>query len=245
MTNGIPERGAAPAIGPGGSAPVIGPGGSAPVIGPGGSAPTKTPLALPAVGGLSEARAARLLEERAARLAARQGRAGETGAALAPVLPPMLACALGRECYGLPLERLLAVQPATGLAGLPVMPPPLLGLFARAGQPYAVLDLAAMLGLPPAPPPAGQGAADAPAGHLLLLRGGPGRVALRVDRALGVVTPQPLAAPSGGPGDQGGAVAGRGLVPAGPLAPRERVLGLLDPDRLLQPFLSATSAAGA
>ena len=61
MTNGIPERGAAPAIGPGGSAPVIG---------PGGSAPTKTPLALPAVGGLSEARAARLLEERAARLAA-------------------------------------------------------------------------------------------------------------------------------------------------------------------------------
>ena len=204
-------------------------------------APVET---LPAMGGLSEARAARLLDERAARLAARQGRATDAGAALAPASPPVLACALGRECYGLPLESLLAVQPATALTGLPVMSPPLLGLFARAGQPYAVLDLAAMLGLPSASP----GRAEGPAGHLLLLRGLPDRpalrVALRVDRALGVVTPRPLAAPSGAPDDRA-AVAGRGLIPAGPLGPRETVLGLLDPDRLLQPFLSATSAAGA
>ncbi|UPG73413.1 chemotaxis protein CheW [Roseomonas gilardii subsp. gilardii] len=218
---------------------------------PGEAALAEAPRALPAVGGLSEARAARLLEERAARLAARHSRVA--GAAVAPAaLPPILACALGRECYGLPLERLLAVQPATALVGLPVMSPPLLGFFARAGQPYAVLDLAAMLGLPPAlppaPPPAGRGV-DGPAGHLLLLRGEPGRgalrVALRVDRALGVVTPQPLAAPSGGRDDRAAAIAGRGLVPAGPLGPREMVLGLLDPERLLQPFLSATSAAGA
>lgn len=206
--------------------------------------PVETPPVLPAVGGLSEARATRLLDERAARLAARQGRAADTGAAMAPVSSPVLACALSRECYGLPLERLLAVQPATALAGLPVMSPPLLGLFARAGQPYAVLDLAAMLGLPSADP----GQAGEPAGHLLLLRGPPDRpalrVALRVDRALGVVTPRLLATPSGAPDDRT-AVAGRGLVPAGPLGPRETVLGLLDPDRLLQPFLSATSAAGA
>lgn len=230
MTHGFPERDPVPGAVPGEAALA------------------EAPRALPAVGGLSEARAARLLEERAARLAARHSRV--TGAAVAPAaLPPVLACALGRECYGLPLERLLAVQPATALVGLPVMSPPLLGLFARAGQPYAVLDLAAMLGLPPAGPLAGQGAADGPAGHLLLLRGEPGqgalRVALRVDRALGVVTPQPLAAPSGGRDDRAAAIAGRGLVPAGPLGPREMVLGLLDPDRLLQPFLSATSAAGA
>ena len=218
------------------------------------------PLALPELDPdrplLDPARAARLLEERAARLA-RRGAAhpAPSGPGAAPAGERrVLACALGEERYGIRKELVAEVIPEGAVTPLPGAPPAVLGLAGRAGRLYAVLDLAAVLGLPPA-------GGTAP-GHLLLLREGPRRLALRVDRVLGGVPIEPLegeplegkppegGAPEGGPpgaGAEEGPVAFRArttspLLSRPPLSRPGRpaaeggMLAVLDLGRLLRPF---------
>lgn len=202
-----------------------------------------------ALGNLGETRAARLMEERARRLAARGAAApAVTGA-------PVLLVALGGETFGLPLDGVAEVLPAEPPCPLPGSPPAVLGLRARAGRVHTLLDLAALLGLP-------LGAAGA---HDVLLRPVPGlpagrRLALRVGRALSAVSPLPLpperaptrpegavafhaalAAPTLSPAASGAvALAASGLAaPAAPAAPDAAEgsrVAVLDLARLLRPL---------
>ena len=168
----------------------------------------------------AERRAEQILDSRTRALARRGAAAGPPGA----LSPPLLLCALGGDSYALPLDAVLRVVPAGPVTPAPGQPPAMLGFFGRAGQVFVLLDLGLALGLP-AP-----AAAPGPTGHLLLLRGGLRRFALRVDRALGAPGPLPLAeAPASG------GLAGAVLTPAG-------LAGLVDLPRLLRPFLPAAPA---
>jgi hypothetical protein len=179
----------------------------------------------------AERRATRILAARTRALAARGGAGGPA----VPLSPPLLLCALGAETYGLPLEAVLRVVPAAPCTPAPGQPAAMLGFFGRAGQVFIVLDLGLALGLRTAP---GTGTPD---GHFLLLRQGPRRFALRVDRALGAPGPLPLAE---GPGDDGGPSAVTTRVtaetPAGP-----GLAGVIDLPRLLRPFLPDPASPGA
>lgn len=172
-------------------------------------------------------RAAQILEERTRALAAR-------GAMAAPSQTPVtvLVCALGGELYGIPVAAAAQVVPDAPFTALPGAPPALLGLVGQAGQVWLLLDLALALG---------RAAPVAPGGHALLLRSSPRAFALRVERVAGVFSLLPVAA-EGGQG--GGAVSGH--APAPPeLAGGGALVGLIDPARLLQPFLSSAVHSGA
>ncbi|WP_338661402.1 chemotaxis protein CheW [Pararoseomonas sp. SCSIO 73927] len=174
------------------------------------------------LGAIGEARAARLLEERAEALARR-------GAPEPPRGAPVLHLLVGAESFGVPLDRVAEVLPAEPPCPLPGAPPALLGLRARAGRLHAVLDLAALTGAAPS----GM-AEDAPegGGHDVLLRPGSGgrRLALRVGRALSAV--EPLALPAErAPASPGDAVAFHAVLPE-----TDTVLAVLDLDRLLRPY---------
>jgi purine-binding chemotaxis protein CheW len=177
------------------------------------------------------ARARRILEARAAQLAARRA-----GAAEEAPRARLLACAVGAELCGIALDALSEVLPARPWVPVAGAAPPVLGAIGLAGRLCSVVDLAAALGL----------AAEVPApgrGHLLRLRH-PARIALRVERALAVVEAKPLpGAQAGGVG--GAAVVGYARAPAGSLGPGEALLGLIDPEALLRPLLSPASASGA
>ncbi|WP_135468445.1 chemotaxis protein CheW [Crenalkalicoccus roseus] len=178
------------------------------------------------------ARARRILEARAAQLAARRGSTAEEAAPRAR----LLACAVGAELCGIALDALAEVLPARPWVPVAGAAPPVLGAIGLAGRLCSVVDLATALGL----------AAEAPSparGHLLRLRR-PARIALRVERALAVVEAEPLPdARAGGVG--GAAVVGYARAPAGSLGPGEALLGLIDPEALLRPLLSPASASGA
>jgi purine-binding chemotaxis protein CheW len=183
------------------------------------------------LGGLDDARSARLLAERAERLARRGA------AAPVPPMAPVLLLAAGGETFGIDLLRVAEVLPAEPACPLPGSPPAILGLRARAGRLHAVLDLAALLGL-------GAGPADAASGgHDVLLRPDPRstgarRFALRVGRALAAEAPLPLP-PDRSPPSPAGAVAFHARIPADDGA--ETLLAVLDIDRLLQAFAPASS----
>lgn len=164
----------------------------------------------------------RILDARTRQLAMRQGGAAASG----PAPIPVLACALGNETYGLPLAAIAQVVPATPLTPTPGAPPAMLGLLGRNGQVFIVLDLALALGAAAAP-------ASQHAGHLLLLRHGPRRFALRVDRATGAIDALPAEAPAEAAPHR--AVTGHALAPGGAL------LGLIDLERLLRPYLAPTA----
>ncbi|UFN48098.1 chemotaxis protein CheW [Roseomonas sp. OT10] len=170
---------------------------------------------------LDAVRIGRLLDERADQLARR-------GAAAQVEERRVLACAVGMEHYGIAKEVVSEVVPEGGITPLPGAAPALLGLTGHAGRLHAVLDLAVMLGLAATP---GGG------GHLLLLRQGPRRLALRVDRVLAGVPVTPLGAAEGGEGP----VSYRARVASGAL--QGTLLAVLDPDRLLRPFRTAPSGA--
>ncbi|ACK83901.1 chemotaxis protein CheW [Methylorubrum extorquens] len=121
----------------------------------------------------AEARAAALLDARAAALAARtvgQERTIETA--------PYLVCACGAERYGLPLTAVAGVTPERPCTALPGAPPALRGITAVSGVIVSVLDLAACLGLDRAETDEG--------GHVVRLRAQEPPVALAVDRVLGI-----------------------------------------------------------
>jgi purine-binding chemotaxis protein CheW len=171
-------------------------------------------------------RAARILEARTCQLAAR-GAPAEAR----PAAPPLLLCAVGAECHGLPLAAMAQVVPFAPCTPAPGQPAAMLGFHGRAGQVFIVLDLGLALGTAPA----------REGGHLLLLRHAPRRFALRVDRALGAARDLPLVEPgtaAARDGAGGGALAGHVMTPAGLAGPEPRLAGLIDLDRLLRPFLA-------
>ncbi|MFC7736838.1 chemotaxis protein CheW [Roseomonas sp. GCM10028921] len=200
------------------------------------------------LGTLGEARAARLMEERARRLAARGAAAPAVTAA------PVLLVALGGETFGLPLDGVAEVLPAEPPCPLPGSLPAVLGLRARAGRVHTLLDLAALLGL----------ISSATGAHDVLLRPVPGfpagrRLALRVGRALSAASPLPLPperaptrpdgavafhaalaapTPTSSPAASGAvALAASGLAaPAAPDAAEGSRVAVLDLARLLRPL---------
>ncbi|MCR0983001.1 chemotaxis protein CheW [Roseomonas populi] len=183
------------------------------------------------LGTVGEARAARLLDERAEALARR-------GAPEPPRGAPVLVVAVGAETFGVPLARVAEVLPAEPPCPLPGAPPALLGLRARAGRLHAVLNLAALTGA---------NAGDAPeGGHDVLLRPGPGgrRLALRVVRALSAAEPVPLP-PERAPAGPGGAVAFHAMLPGPDPHGTATIIAVLDLDRLLRPYAAPSTAPDA
>jgi purine-binding chemotaxis protein CheW len=178
-----------------------------------------------------------ILAARTARLAARRDSAAATAA---EKQTRVLACAVGAEVYGIALEAVAEVLPERPCTPVIGAGPPVLGAIGLAGRIFGVVDLAAALGLP-------DGTQDGSGkGHLLRLRHAPRRILLRVDRALTVVSavavaPQQDHEPRSGMG--GKAVSGYALAPAGSIAARETLLGLLDPDELLRPLLALATGA--
>ena len=118
-------------------------------------------------------RAARVLRERARRLAAvpaEEQRADEVA---------VLLCRVGDEEYAVPLERLGAIQRAHGLTPLPCTPPHIAGLLNVRGELVTVLDLGVALGLRAA-------SAVGATSQVLLVEAARGRVGLLVDEVLEV-----------------------------------------------------------
>lgn len=104
---------------------------------------------------------------------------------VAGLLPERLVCATGDRLYGIAPSLVLAVRPH-GCHPLPLISAraaqAMLGVFAHGGQLYSVLDLARLQG-----EPGDAAAAGGAGGTMLLLRGGDRRIALRVDRVLGLL----------------------------------------------------------
>ena len=227
------------------------------------------------LGQMDPVRAGRLLDERA-RLLARRSLGGGAGpwpeagvgseAGVGTGAGAVLVVALygegfAEELFGLPLDRVAAVMAAEPACPLPGSPAAVLGLRARAGRMHAVLDLAALLGMP-----------RGRRGHDVLLRplprggaggalaGGGRRLALRVGRALLAAPAQALpgggepvragSGPGGGPGggEFGGVVGFRATIADGTAEAGRRVLGVLDLDRLLRAYavdpIARSRAAG-
>lgn len=186
----------------------------------------------------------RILDARTEQLARRgTGVAGGEGAPEARS-HRLLVCAAGPEAYGIDIGAVAQILPSGPCIPVPGAPAAVLGLFGRAGQVFAVVDLAAGLGLAAAASGGGNGGGeDASGGHFLLLRRAhPRRFALRVDRAVGVASVAALEHGGGAEGPAEGAVVGHALAPAGLVAPQETLLGLIDLDRFLRPFLAVSSA---
>ncbi|MGE4218665.1 MAG: chemotaxis protein CheW [Alphaproteobacteria bacterium] len=126
----------------------------------------------------------RLLDERTRRLARPAAEDGPTDAA------SVLVCALGRSLYGLPLQGVATVARFQRAAALPGQPAAMIGLTGKAGAFFHVFDLGAWL--------TGTSAVTTP-GFIVALRRPPPRVAIRVDRILGVATAIPLTAAEAAP----------------------------------------------
>ncbi|MCB8819638.1 chemotaxis protein CheW [Microvirga rosea] len=178
----------------------------------------------------AEERARRILDERTQALAARSG----SGPSPSADVERVLICTIGREHYGIPIDAVAEVLPFQECLPLPEGPPALVGLFGRSGQLVSVVDLGRALGLAAPSEDGGR--------HLVLLRRSSPRIALRVDRAEGVETVTRIVHEENG-GFRKEAVTGY-AESSTDIADQERILSLLDLDRLLRPFLSS-SASGA
>jgi len=177
----------------------------------------------------AEERMRRILDERTQRLAAR--REGKTAPASETL--EVLACKAGREHFGIPLAAVSEILPFQACLPVPNGPAALVGLLGRNGQLVSVIDLSAALGMAPA--------SDEEGRHLVLLRRSSPRIALRVDRAQGVETATPIAHEEGR-GFRNEAVTGYAEF-GSDVADQERILSLLDIDRLLRPFLLSLPAS--
>jgi purine-binding chemotaxis protein CheW len=178
----------------------------------------------------AEERARVILDERTERLASR--RISSTVAA--PDETRVLICGAGEERYGIPVQAVSEVLPFQACMPIPDGPPALMGVFARNGRLVSVIDLGAALG--------SAMSSDGENRHLVLLRREQPQVALLVDRAYEVSPVTQLATSKAG-GFRSEAVTGYAEAGAG-LADRERVLSLLDVDRLLRPFLPSSPVSG-
>jgi purine-binding chemotaxis protein CheW len=178
----------------------------------------------------AEERARVILDERTERLASR--RISSTVAA--PDETRVLICGAGQERYGIPVQAVSEVLPFQACMPIPDGPPALMGVFARNGRLVSVIDLGAALG--------SATSSDGENRHLVLLRREQPQVALLVDRAYEVSPVTQLATSKAG-GFRSEAVTGYAEAGAG-LADRERVLSLLDVDRLLRPFLPSSPVSG-
>ena len=118
---------------------------------------------------------------------------------------------------------------------VPDGPPALIGLFGRSGRLVSVIDLALALGIEPA-------STDEQSHHFVLLRRNHPQVALRVERAYAVADILPLTGEEA-TSFRSDAVTGYARLPIGPAAQSE-TLSMLDPERLLRPFLAFSPAPG-
>jgi chemotaxis signal transduction protein len=179
-----------------------------------------------------ETQIARILDARTAQLAAR---------ASAPVREEtrsLIACAVGRNFYGVNVREVAEVLPFERCTPVLGAPHGMLGLFGRSGHVYNVLDMAAL------------SAADAhdsatADGHLLLLRKTTPRAALRCGRVLGVVSASLLSSDEVSAKETAGeAVSGyaRSLEPLD--GTDDRILALLSLDFLVQRYFTPPSASG-
>lgn len=150
----------------------------------------------------------------------RSGAIGSSALAVAPAEPHhvYVVARVGSGRYALPVEQVAEVVPAAALTPVPGASPEVLGLVQLRGRPLPVLVPAAL---------AGGGGVSGP-GMLMVVSAAAGRFALRVDAVIGIQR-FPLSRIHAG-AEAGGGVEGRAgyLIDAA-----ERVIGLLDADRLV------------
>lgn len=166
---------------------------------------------------LSTGRREAILDERSRRLAER----AEAAAAARPQMR-MLACAVGANLYGLPLNEIAAIRRFDRHGATPSTAPAVLALVADAGRIRPVLDLPALLGA----------SAGGATGGWLAILAAPHNAALRMDEIPAVVDAEPLT----------GADEGRARVSSGEQA--ERTLVILSTADLLA-VLPASTQPGA
>lgn len=178
----------------------------------------------------AEERTRQLLDERTEYLAAR-----EDYEANAPVeAPQVLICGAGRELFGIPAAAVAEVLPSRETMPTLGGSPALVGVLGRGGRLVSVIDLALALGM--------TASSEEGAEHLVLLRNEQPLVALRVGRAYAVSEIAPLTE-----GDEvsfrSDAVTGYAKALSG-FADQNRVLSLLDIERLLRPFQPSSTVPG-
>jgi purine-binding chemotaxis protein CheW len=177
----------------------------------------------------AEENARLILDERTRILAARQPADAE------PAIPAslVLVCQTGVERYGIALADVAEILPAQACVPIPDGPQALVGILGRRGYPVSVIDLGTALGTP--------ASQDAIFHHLVLLRREHPRIALRVERAHSVMTANSLT-PEEGQAFRNEAVIGYAEIQSG-ASEQDRVLSLLDVERLVRPFLPSSSNA--
>lgn len=113
----------------------------------------------------------------AAELARRQALLAAVAGATGPATRAVLAWWLGERRFATPLDDLYAVSGAVTVTAVPGAPAAMIGVFARRGVIHSLFDPAAALGVP----------ASGTGGTILLLRQDKPRLAIRIDRADGVI----------------------------------------------------------
>ncbi|MBM6583165.1 chemotaxis protein CheW [Microvirga sp. BT689] len=176
----------------------------------------------------TEERVRQILDERTESLASRR----KDEAAPVQALSRVLVCGSGRERFGIPAEAVAEVLPPQNTMPVPDGPPALVGLFGRGGRLVSVIDLALALGIEPS-------SAGDENHHLLLLRRDHPQVALRVERAYAVADTVRLTGEEA-TGFHSEAVTGYARMQADDAD----TLSLLDTERLLRPFLTASPVSG-
>jgi purine-binding chemotaxis protein CheW len=179
----------------------------------------------------AEERLQQILDERTESLAARR----KDAATPIQALPHALVCGAGRERFGIPIEAVAEVLPSQAIVPVPDGPPALVGLFGRGGRLVSVIDLALALGIE-------SSSTDDESHHFVLLRRDQPQVALKVERAYAVADIVPLTGEEA-TGFRTEAVTGYARVQSEP-AGQADTLSLLDTERLLRPFLTASPVSG-
>ncbi len=179
----------------------------------------------------AEERVQHILDERTESLASRR----KDKASPAQALPRALICGAGRERFGIPVETVAEVLPPQKVMPVPDGPPALVGLFGRGGRLVSVIDLALALGIEPSSTEDGDH-------HFVLLRRDQPQVALKVERAYAVADIRLLTGEDA-TGYRSDAVTGYARLQDIADDPTD-ILSLLDPERLLRPFLSPSPVPG-
>lgn len=179
----------------------------------------------------AEERVQHILDERTESLASRR----KDKATPVETLPRALVCGAGRERFGIPIETVAEVLPPQKVMPVPDGPPALVGLFGRGGRLVSVIDLALALGIE-------RSSTDDGDHHIVLLRRDQPQVALRVERAYAAADIH-LVTDKETTGFRTDAVTGYARV-RDMADDQTDILSLLDPERLLRPFLSPSPVPG-